>query len=89
MISTNAIQLQFWLNQVLSSAKFRPNTITIESRPQGIKRKLEVLFGVLVMFLFFIYNRKVENIGDKIKKDGLLSGNDFLQIKTRDDTQVQ
>jgi hypothetical protein len=37
-------------------------------------RKLGVLFGVLGMFIFFSYNRKVENIGHKIKKDGLLSG---------------
>src|SRR5687767_15337427 len=41
MISTSAIQLQFLLNQSLSSVKFRISTSAMDNKPQGNKRNVD------------------------------------------------
>jgi hypothetical protein len=60
IINTNAIQLQFLLNQVSFSVKFSKRTRTIDINPQGNKRKVEGLPGVTAIVNCFVVNRKVE-----------------------------
>lgn len=49
IISTNAIQLQFLLNQASLRVKFKIINRIIDARPQGNKRKVDGFAGVVAI----------------------------------------
>jgi serine/threonine protein kinase HipA of HipAB toxin-antitoxin module len=68
MINIIAIQLQFLLNQASLSVRFNIISKRMDANPQGNKRKVDGLPDVSVITVNFDYDRKVENIRDKIEK---------------------
>ncbi len=60
MINTSDIQLQFLLNQSLSSTRFKSSTRMIDISPQGKTRNIEGFEDSRIGF-GLILTRKVEN----------------------------
>lgn len=58
MINRRVIQLQFFVNQVLSSHKLRPKINTIENKPQGKIRKAEGCREAVVAMLINFVKKK-------------------------------
>ena len=72
MISTNAIQLQFLLNQASLSVRFNIIKRRMDANPQGNIKKVEGLVGWIAI-VYVLLDRKVNNIRDKIKSHPAIS----------------
>jgi len=56
MMSSSMIQLQFELNQPSFSERFRINTRTIDSNPQGNNKKVEVVLGAWMVAILINFD---------------------------------